>query len=187
MQGLSFANCVNRYFYKDKSTQKKLNLWKPCKIQNVPKIRLEKRCSYKNLSLSGTQIEISTTQDNISIKTEHCSFFFESGCLLFGYFFENLLLSINFRGKIDSSGKEIPSPVCKNKLQQKYASFSKTRSLLKEKSCGYLGNFIVNFVHFIHHQFCILHQSQKSCAWLAEQFRTFHASLNESLTTLSNV
>ena len=26
------------------------------------------------------------------------------------------------------------------------------------KSCGYLSNFTVNFVHFIHHQFCTLHR-----------------------------
>ena len=48
------------------------------------------------------------------------------------------------------------------------------------KSCGYLGSFAVNFVHFIHHQFCTLHRSQKTCAWLAEQFRTFHPFLHES-------
>ena len=50
------------------------------------------------------------------------------------------------------------------------------------KSCCYLDNFAVNFVHFIHQQFCTIHRSQKTCAWLAEHFRTFHLSLHESVT-----
>ena len=45
-----------------------------------------------------------------------------------------------------------------------------------------LGNFAVNFVHFIHHQFCTLHRSPKTCAWLTDQFRTCHPSLHESVT-----
>ena len=48
--------------------------------------------------------------------------------------------------------------------------------------CTCLSNFVVNFVHFIHHQFCILHRSPKFFTWLADQFRTFHPSLHESVT-----
>ena len=50
--------------------------------------------------------------------------------------------------------------------------------------CTCLSNFLVNFVHFIHHQFCTLHRSQKFCTWLADQFRTFHSHLHESVTKL---
>ena len=39
-----------------------------------------------------------------------------------------------------------------------------------------------NFVHFIHHQFCALHLSPKTCTWLAEQFHAFHPSLHEPVT-----
>ena len=41
-----------------------------------------------------------------------------------------------------------------------------------------------NFVHFIHHEFCIFHRSPKFCTWLAEQFPTFHPSLHESVTQI---
>ena len=48
--------------------------------------------------------------------------------------------------------------------------------------CTCLSNFVVNFIHSIHHQFCALHRSPKFCTWLADQFRTFHPSLHESVT-----
>ena len=41
---------------------------------------------------------------------------------------------------------------------------------------------LADFVHFIHHKFCTFHWPPKICTWLAEQFRTFHPSLHESVT-----
>ena len=49
-------------------------------------------------------------------------------------------------------------------------------------------NFVLgllgNLAHFIHHKFCTFHRYPKFCAWLTEQFRTFHPSLHESVTLL---
>ena len=52
---------------------------------------------------------------------------------------------------------------------------------VQQNICTWLANFAVNFVHFIHHQFCTLHQSP-ACTWVAEQSRTFHPSLYASVT-----
>ena len=49
-------------------------------------------------------------------------------------------------------------------------------------TCPWFANFAANFLDFIHYQFCTLHRSPKTCIWLAERFRTFHPSLNESVT-----
>ena len=48
--------------------------------------------------------------------------------------------------------------------------------------CTWLATFAAKFMHFIYHQFCTLYQSANACAWLAEQFCTFHTSLHESDT-----
>ena len=53
--------------------------------------------------------------------------------------------------------------------------------------CPWFANFAANFVDFIHYQFCTLHRSPKTCIWLAERFRTFHPSLNESVTEKRDV
>ena len=42
-----------------------------------------------------------------------------------------------------------------------------------------------NFVHFIHYQFYTFHRSPNICTWLAQQFRTFHPSLHESVTKVN--
>ena len=41
---------------------------------------------------------------------------------------------------------------------------------------------LADFIHFINHKFCTFHWTPKICTWIAEQFRTFHSSLHESIT-----
>ena len=45
-------------------------------------------------------------------------------------------------------------------------------------------NKSTNFVHFIPSPIYALHRSRKICAWLDEQHRTFHPSLNKSVNIL---
>ena len=51
--------------------------------------------------------------------------------------------------------------------------------------CTWLAYFADSFLHFIHHQFCTLHWSLKTCTWLTEQFRAFHPLLYESVTNFT--
>ena len=74
-----------------------MNLQKPRKMPNVSKIRLAKLSSHKNFSCPirdplKWRLQITVANRDLhhsephQHKTKHCSFFAESGCLLFGHF-----------------------------------------------------------------------------------------------------
>ena len=44
--------------------------------------------------------------------------------------------------------------------------------------CTWKANFAANFAQFIHHQFCALHRSQKTCIWLHPFVYFIHLYMN---------